>query len=272
MAGETTTTQSAESDAGTTQTGAPTNSAVPGAQAAPAAAPARPSAFVNGGQAKKRKGVIQIPESAFKERVKREAAVEVKRRLGVSMEEAEAIVRRGGTQPAGQGQTAVQNTADSAVEQLRRENDNLRKHNERLAKSSEEAQKKAKREVTRANDRRLEAELRAEARMAGCADPDYAVHLFAKAVQRGEASEPATYFAGLKTTNPALFAVAVAPKPAPPQEVAAETAPPESQAAGEVKPKPSPAGSPAGAKNAEDMSPQEFSAHQRGAYGYTPGM
>lgn len=221
----------------------------------------------------KRKGIIEIPEAAFKARVQREAAAEIRRRTGVPIEEAERLIKAGGgAQAASAGKTAAAATADAAVAQLRAENEKLRKHNERISRESAQAAKKAEKRIRNANDARVEAELRAEARLAGITDPDYAVNLFARAVGKDATLQPEAFFAGLKETHPVLFANAATPVvPKPKVVVPPTTTPPESTATGEVKPQPAQAGTPTVEKNAEEDSPQEFAARQR-SYGYVPGM
>ena len=219
----------------------------------------------------KRKGIIEIPEAAFKARVQREAAAEIRRRTGVTIEEAERLIKAGGTAAAGGGKTAATNTADAAILQLRNENQSLAKRLDKVTRESGQAVKKLEKRLRGANDARVEAELRAEARMAGITDPDYAITLFARAVGKDATLQPEAYFAKLKETHAHLFIVA-APAPPPPKVVVAPTTtPPESQATGEVKPKPATAGEPTTEKNAEQDSAQEFAARQR-SYGYVPGM
>ena len=218
----------------------------------------------------KRKGIIEIPEAAFKARVQREAAAEIRRRTGVTIEEAERLIKAGGTVAAGGGKTAASNTADVAVAQLRADNEKLRKTNDKLTREGGQAVKKLEKRLRNANDARVEAELRADARLAGITDPDYAVNLFARAVGKDATLQPEAFFAGLKETHPVLFATASEPPP-PKVVVAPTTTPPESTATGEVKPQPNAAGAIPVDRNAEEDSPQEFAARQRG-YGYVPGM
>lgn len=220
---------------------------------------------------KGRKGIIEIPEAAFKARVQREAAAEVRRQTGVTIEEAVRLIKAGGTQVTGGGQAAITGTANAALEQLRSENARLRKSQERMTRESAQTVKKLEKRVRSANDSRIEAELRAEARIAGITDPEYAVSLFARAAGADAAVTPESFFAGLKTTHPVLFASATPAAPAPRVTVAPTTAPAESPAAGEVRPTPTPAGAPPSEINAEEMSSQEFAAHQR-RYGYVPGQ
>ena len=240
-----------------------------------AAAPVvQPKAKKNGQQQQqqgKRKGVIEIPEAAFKARVQREAAAEIRRRTGVTIEEAERLIKAGGTVAAGGGKTAATNTADAALAQLRAENEKLRKNNEKLTREGGQAVKKLEKRLRNANDARVEAELRAEARVAGITDPDYAVTLFARAVGKDVTLQPEVFFGKLKETHPVLFATAVPAPPPPKVVVPPTTTPPESTATGEVKPKAAAAGEPPVERTAEEDNPQEFAARQR-SYGYVPGM
>lgn len=245
-----------------------------------ASAPAAPSIQVtaprrqkNGHQQQpaKRKGIIEIPEAAFKARVQREAAAEIRRRTGVTIEEAERLIRAGGTATAGGGKTAASNTVDAALAQLRAENEKLRRNNDKLTREGGQAIKKMEKRLRNSNDARIEAELRAEARLTGITDPDYAVSLFARAATKDATLQPENFFASLKETHPVLFVAAASAPPPPKVIVSPTTTPPESQATGEVRPKPAVAGEPTLAKNAEDDTPQEFAARQR-SYGYVPGM
>lgn len=255
----------------------PTQQAIPGTEGPAAAAAAPPPAVavpppakpqkVKGKQQQSaphghRSDDIVIPQKAFKQRIDREAAMIVKRRLGISIEEAEQLVKAGGGAQA--GNPSAQTAADSA---LRAENERLKKERDRLRRESEDRVKKAEKAARRAGDKAITAEMRAEARLAGLVDPDYAVHLLAKAALKDENIDPSKFFAGLKTTHPHLFTVPVEP-PAPPVAVAASSAPPESPAAGEVRPSPAAAGAPPATVDAETMSDADFRAHQRN-YGFT---
>jgi hypothetical protein len=240
----------------------------PPAAALEAAPPARkPKVKAKPEQHEQRRGSsdIVIPQGAFKARVQREAAVIVQRRLGVSLDEAEKIVKAGG-QPGA-------SASDTATAALRLENERLRKDRDKLKRESEDRVRKAEKSARRAGDRAITAEMRAEARLAGVVDADYAVHLLAKAALKDETIDPGAFFGGLKKTHPHLFTQAVEPPPpaAPPPTLAATTAPPESPAVGGVKPAPAAAGSPPVTVDAEAMSDADFHAHQRN-YGFVPGM
>ena len=244
------------------------------AAAPAAAAPAKPNKPRQQQQPVKKKGVIEIPQAAFKARVQREAAALIRQQTGKTMEEAFAIVKAGGgVVQAGGGQSAAANTATAALSQLQADNAKLRKANERLTREGEQKQKHWDKKIRQERDARVEAELLAEARIAGITDPDYAVTLFARAVTKDASLQPKDFFTGLKKTRPVLFeAETIAALPAAETITVADTAPPESTAAGEVRPKPTDAtGGGSKESNAEDMSPQEFAAHQR-RYGFVPGQ
>lgn len=206
-------------------------------------------------------------------RIRREAIIEVKRRLGITLDEAESLVKAGGAAQAGGGKTAAQNTAEQA---LRVENERLRKQAARDKKEKEDQQKSFDKKIRRAEDKATEARLMAEARLAGITNPRYvkaAIDIYAEALNSGETAEPGAFFGKLRETDPAFFAVPVAPvaPPAPPPpKVPATTTPPESQAAGEVRPTPANGGT-GKTINATEMSDQDFAAHQR-SYGFHPGM
>ena len=254
--------------------------AAPAAAPAAVTPPARAAAPKQAAGKPKGKGqrrdIVEIPANAFKARVQREAAVEVKRRLGITIEEAEAIVKAGGVAQAGAGKSAAQNTAEHALTQLRAENERLRGKAKQVEKEKLEQQKSFEKKLRRADDRATEARLMAEARLAGITNPRYvkaAIDIYADALNAGEKAEPAEFFGKLRETDPAFFAVPVAPvvPPAPPPpRVAATTTPPESPAAGEVRPTPG-NGGPGKIPNAAEMSDQDFAAHQR-SYGFNQGM
>ena len=255
---------------------APTASATAAPVAAPVVAAPRPSKNRPAPQAPmKKKGVIEIPQAAFKARVQREAAAQIKAQTGMSFEDAiEFIKSKGIAVQAGGGQSAAANTAAQAMTQMRAENDKLRKQNDRLTREGEQRIKHLEKKVRNERDARVEAELLFEARIAGITDPDYAVTLFARAVNQDPSLQPKDFFTGLKKTRPVLFEQEprVQAEPEPPAIAAVpDTAPPESTATGEVRPRPTTAGSPIKESNAEEMSPQEFSAHQR-RYGFVSGQ
>ena len=225
----------------------------------------------------RKKGIIEIPQAAFKARVQREAAAQIKQQTGMSFEDAIAFIKsKGISAPAGGGHSAAANTATEALTQIRAENEKLRKANDRITRESGQKIKHLEKRLRNAQDGRIEAEILAEARLAGITNPEYsetAMNLFAKAAIKTPDLTPGAFFAQLKTRSPALFEAAAPPPPAPPPATttAPDTAPPESTAQGEVRPQPNGAGGPPKETNAEEMSPQEFSAHQR-RYGFVPGQ
>lgn len=261
------------------------NAPAPAASATPAPAAAAPAAAAAAARPNKprqqqqhpvkKKGVIEIPQAAFKARVQREAAALIRSATGKTMDEAIAIVKAGGgVVPAGGGQSAAANTATAAMAQLQTDNAKLRKANERLTREGEQKQKHWEKKLRNERDARVEAELLAEARIAGITDPDYAVTLFARAVGKDATLQPKDFFTGLKKTHRVLFeteTTVVTPTPATPTATVPDTAPAESTAQGEVRPAAAPAGGPPKDANAEDMSPAEFAAHQR-RYGFVSGQ
>jgi hypothetical protein len=219
---------------------------------------------------------VPMPESAYRIRIRRDAASLIRKQTGMSLEDAVAFIKsKGISAPAGGGQSAAANTATQALQQIRAENEKLRKQNERVARESGQKIKHLEKRLRNAQDARVEAEVLAEARLAGITEPDYAetaMNLFAKAALKTPELTPQAFFAQLLTRSPALFTRAAPPPPAPPPAtVAPDTAPPESAAAGEVRPVPAPAGTPPKEVNAEEMSTQEFAAHQR-RYGFVSGQ
>ena len=240
-----------------------------------AAAPKPKNRQAQQSQPVRKKGIIEIPQASFKARVQREAAAQIKTQTGMSFEDAIAFIKsKGIAAPAGGGQSAASNTAAQAMSQIRAENEKLRKQNDRLTREGEQKVKHLEKKLRNERDARVEAELLAEARIAGITDPDYAVTLFARAVNKDSTLQPAAFFAGLRATSPILFD-ASSPSPAAPvatpTATVPDTAPPESPATGEVRPKPASAGAPPKEENAELDSPQQFAARQR-KYGFVPGQ
>lgn len=244
--------------------------------AAPAVVATKPGTVVAPGKRKPQE--VRIPLSGFKARLDREAANIIKKRLGCTLDEAEAIVKA--KQPgaaavpaAGAAPAAVANEGLVALQaQLTR----VQRQATDALKKAGEWEAKHKKDTARLRDRAIENELKALAAVAGATDADYAIHLFARAAASGQATDPATYFGVLKTSHPHLFgtvqAAAPAPKPAEPVKVPASTAPPASNAAGEATPTPNPAGGAKPAEGVEGMSQQDFSRRTRATYGFTPSM
>lgn len=249
---------------GTATPATPAAVTTPPVSAAPAAQVRQPAGKPKG---KGGGNMIKIPAPAFKERIQREAMALVQKQTGLPMAKVLELVQQGGVRPAGGGQSAAQNTADVALKTARDEAEKLRKENARLAREKEDQKKKHAKELRRANDRVIEAELSALARAAGITQPRYinfAINDFAAAVRQDPTLKPEAFFAKLRETDPAFFSAAP-----PPPTVAATTAPPESPAQGETRPAPTPAGTPPVAPNVDDMSDQEFNAHRKKQYGFT---
>jgi hypothetical protein len=199
-------------------------------------------------------------------RVRREAAMEVKRRTGLTIEECEALVKKGGVQAASGDQSAADKTADKAIAEAKKEAETLRKENEGLKSQSEAQKRKHEKEVRRLKNKQFEAQLTATAARAGISDVDYAVTLFAREVSAGKEVDPETFFSGLRESKPHLLGAATTVVPpvvpiVPPTTVPVETA---------GTPKPSVAGASPPAKTADDDTPEEFNARLR-RNGWTPG-
>jgi DNA-binding transcriptional MerR regulator len=215
------------------------------------------------------------PHQAFVNRVKREAAMEVKRQLGCTIEEAKALVQKSGAQPASGDKSAEQKTVDKALEEAKREVREAREEAVQLKGQNESLKKKHEKEVKRLKNKQFEAQLSAAASKAGIVDTDYAVTLFAREVAKGTGEvDPDVFFAGLKETKPHLFGatttVAATTTVVPPVVVPPTTAPKESAAPGEETPKPSVPGATPPQKTADDDTPEEFNARLRRS-GWQPG-
>jgi hypothetical protein len=214
---------------------------------------------------KKGSQIIQIPQVAFKARVDREAIAIIKRKFGMTLEEAEKIIAGGS---GGQTSGNPQQVADLAAKKYAAEIDRLKKQNDISKKQALEWERKHKKDTTRLRDRQVETELRLLAVRANVVDPEYAVHLFARAAAKGDVVDPAVFFKGLQATHAFLFSAPTAPAVV---DVRAVTAPLESQQPGEDRPSPTQAGSLGATVNVEDMDPQQFSKHLR-SYGFVPGQ
>lgn len=239
--------------------------------ATPAVTPAKQQGKPNGTPAKVRGPEVRIPQAAFKARLQREAAAEVRRRLGISLDEAEAIVKKTGSvaaTPAG--------VATDVVAKLQAEKAKLEAEVIKTKKATADLEAKHKKDVQRLKDKQTESELKFIAKGYGIVDVDYAIHLFARAAAAGQATDPQAYFGSLKNSHVFLFqAPAAAPvveKPAEPVVVTPTTAPPESTQPGEVKP-PVAVATPGGTgQDVDKLDGPGFNRHMRSKYGYVPGM
>jgi hypothetical protein len=253
----------------------PAAASTPAAAAAPATPAARAKAPVGGGK----QG--NVPPGAFMERVRRDAVKLVATQLNCTIEEAKAVIAKGGKLVVeGSQDQAAAATANQALETVQRENKRLQNQIKAVTDRATGAEKKLARERQRRQDSAIEFEIRSAASSAGIIDPDYGMSLFARAAAGGKTTDPVTFFAGLKGTHAYLFqgaAAAAAPVPgaaaaaaAPPAVVVpASTAPPESAAPGGAKPAPAPAGGPK--VDVGGMSGPDFAAHTQSRYGYRPG-
>ncbi len=202
---------------------------------------------------------LRIPQSAFKERVDREAANLIKNKLGISLEEATAIVK-----------AHQDGDADKAANELalKSELDAAKKAKEDADLKLVEAEKKHKKDLQKQKDKMLESEIKLLATTAGAKDTDIAMHLFAKAAAAGQTTDPKEFFETLKTEKPFLFGDGTAP---PVKTVNPTTAPLESKAPGEVTPSPTPPATTQPEKMADDLSPQDFNKRLKSRYGYNSG-
>lgn len=243
---------------------APAEATTPPENPAPAAAATTEQPETPPAEPKPRTNEMRIPVTAFRQRVKREAESFVAKALGMPLEQAQANLKK--LKDLESGLVEKEAHANEAVERLRQENQSLQRRLQKALNASEELKRKQSKEVRRLKDRQIESDLLYRAKAAGMADANYGVHLFAKAAAAKKASDPSTYFDGLKKTHPHLFKGGASTEPV----VAVNTAPPRSSSPDGAPPRPSAQGTSA-AKTADDMDAQEFSSHARSRYGYTPG-
>lgn len=226
----------------------------------------------------KKTGMMEIPEREFMNRVQRQAASLIKAKLGVTLEEAETIVKNAAASTPGDAD--AKETADQAVAKERAKSARLEKQLEEANRLAAVEKKRAAKDRERAANKLMEREVAHAAAIAGFRDPDYAMTLYARALKAALAEdktlEASEYFSTIKGDEKYsyLFAKTGAaetpvPKPAP-VVVAPTTAPPESKAPGEATPAPKPAGGLPASKSADDMNTQEFASHARGKYNWSP--
>jgi hypothetical protein len=203
--------------------------------------------------------------------VQREANSVARTTLGMSLEEAKVIIEAAKSGKSPQGDTASAPQVNAALVKLEQENAKLRQKADAEARRATVWESKHKKDTTRLKDRQVEMELRVKAAQAGVQDPDYAIHLFAKAASAGATTDPDAFFGGLKGTHVYLFAAS--PVAAPPRavDVPVTTAPPESRAPGEETPSPAATGAATPNADTDKMSPQDFARHARTTYGFVPG-
>lgn len=216
---------------------------------------------------------------AFMAEVDRRAASIVKARLGVSLEEAEQIVRSDRTnrdQDSGAAQTANAAVAKHQADLAKVKAELAQERTDRA-----EEKRKAAKAQARAEDRIRDIQVQNAAQVVGFRDPDYALTMYARALSQAlsktppEQLEPSTYFQAVKADPQYswLFkgqaAVVEAPKPV----VAPTTAPPESGAPGQETPPPPPPGAAAlpPVEDIDKMDDVAFAQRTRSKFGWSPG-
>lgn len=228
----------------------------------------------------------EASERDYMARVNRAAAEIVRKRLKCTLEEAEKMISKG--RKAEEQETAAETarvTADGVIRDYEAKLAKLQAERDEKDRLLEEERKARAKDKRRAEDHLLEVQVQHAARATGFRDPEYAVTLYARGLtaflavpeNKGKTLDPGTYFEGLKgqESYAHLFhgtKPAEAPKPPP---VAPSTAPAESPAPGGGAPPPPPAGDALkgkdGEKSAMDMDEQEFKAHMRAKYNWSPG-
>lgn len=244
----------------------PVQAAIPGTGVPPANRPP-------GKKKGKRTDILEIPQREFKMRVDRHAAQIVKQRLGVSIEEAEKIIKAGGVTPPSASPAGV---ADQAITKMQTTLTRITNELNEVKNKNAALEKKNQKTIERMNDKLLDKDLRFLASQARVKDPDYAITLYARAVKAAAAAgeeipKAEVYFPSLQATHAFLFEGATPAAPVPPVVVAPTTAPPESAIPGGATPPVAPPGAPPTQTSVDDMNAQDFNAHRRAKYGYTPG-
>lgn len=223
---------------------------------------------------------IVIPESEFKKRLERETVKQLATKLGISREDAAAILSGekklvpAGSAPAAAAPGAapaaaapVVVTDPKIIDRLSRVERDNRELSTRLAKSKEKVKKVRERE----RDKRVTLEIRHNALAVGVVDKyaDFALDLFMKACRKDPkiADDERGYFTTLKTDYPFLFAGGAPAAAAPTVPLRPTTAGPASTQPGEVKPNPAAAGTPPTEQNVDKMTDDEFREYKKQKYG-----
>lgn len=197
----------------------------------------------------------------FRKRVDQEAARVIKKKLGISLDEAIAKLAASSEPPPA---PAPGGTPASAPPVRDKRVEKILSDNERLTSRIEKLKKKVRKVRTAARDQVLDLEIKHDALRAGIkeADVDFAVNLFRQACLAGGENPPDTmpFFTGLRTSRSYLFIDGSAPPPVP---LKPTTAPPESLAPGEEKPNQTPTGTQPPVPDVDKMTDQEFAAHKR---------
>lgn len=261
----------------TTQTEIPNTAAAPAAApaagtpsaaAAPAAAAPAPRAAApaaGGGGKQKNKGGQPggqpfHKQAGFKDRLQREAAAMVRKNLGMTIEEAKALLARGGA-PA---PAAAAAPAAAPAPGARRDPDAaLRTKVHEQERRIEKQKNKIKTLRTRHADEMVNQTMRQEALGVGIAADhvDFALNLYSQAVRatkEGDPPESQVFFVGLRKTRAYLFR-----EGAPVVTLSPTTAPPEGAGPGGETATPAGAGTPPKLPDAMEMSDSEFREHKR---------
>ena len=203
--------------------------------------------------------------AAIQKRAEREAQHLIKRGLGMDLDAAKAAMAK-----LGELERAVSEGTD-----LQKQVQELAAQLEMANRGKTDAEIRTKNVQRRHSDDRLQQRMRISALQSGINEThmDFVIFEYRKAVQaavkaRTPIPKAGDFFRGMKKTHTYLFAeqppVTATPSTAPPEGGTPGTAP------GTTPPTPA-ATAPPTEKNAEQMTPAEFRAHQKAQYGFTPG-
>jgi Sec-independent protein translocase protein TatA len=237
---------------------------------APPAAPPAPAAARGKGE------YLRIPRAQFKARITREADKilidRAKETLGVSIEEAKAIIAKDRAAAGGAPAAAGDPGATTSDEKKRLQQ--LEEENTRLKQQGEDDKRRSRRAVNRQKDERLAAELQAIAAQSGIKGDrplSYAVNEYRAAVlatpDGTEPPQPAPFFSELLKTLPNLGAPGASSAP----PVVVDQHPTTAPAGAPPPPPPAAPGARQAPRNAEEMSQEEFARHSQSVHGYRPG-
>ena len=200
-------------------------------------------------------------QDGFKDRLGREAEALVRKTLGVSIEEAKAIVAARAAAP---GPAAAVPGAPAAAPSRRDPDEKLRRENQDLANRVQKQSDRIKKLKTKNADERINMQMRGDALGVGIMEEhvDFALNLLAGAIRTalGKSEAPPdsrTFFAGLRKARAYLFREGT-------KEVTlrASTAPPESTAPGGETPTQDGPATPPKKVDAMEMSDEQFRAAQ----------
>lgn len=246
--------------------------------AAPPVVAAKPPKPSKAPQVKVPAGYQLVRDGEFMKRV----TSLVKSKLGMTLEEAAAVVNAGGT-PAPTQVVTPAVVADQVVAKHRQEVARLTAQIETEKRERAKADKKTTKDRERHANALMERDIVYAAQLSGFKDPDYAKVVAARAVRAelaaGREVDKATFFSTLFAStlkaDPgythfyAAPTQVVAPVVTPPVAVTPTITPPESQSQGGDPPSPKPPASPSPTKSVDDMTPEEFNRHASSRYGHT---